>query len=142
MAACGKCGGGISPQLADLGYHVTCAPESLFATWWRRNVLPGVRAKQEGQALAATAAPDDWTDRARQAIRDLAATGLPFTSEDVTAAAGLPAGGVGTNRNNAVGALMTNAATHQPKLIRKTGRRVPALRPTSHAAELTEWIGT
>lgn len=141
MAACRKCGGGILPNLTDLGAHITCATEEEFTAWWARTpALAGVALKAQGQAAAVDAAPEDWRDRFRQAVRDLAAEGCPFTSEDVTAQAGLPAGSVGTNRNNAVGALMTSAAG--AKVIRKTGRRLPSMRPSSHGAELTEWIGT
>ena len=141
MAACRKCGGGILPNLADLGAHITCATDEELDAWWKRTpALSGIALKAEGQTAAAEAAPEDWRDRFRQAVRDLAAERRPFTSEDVTARAGLPAGSVGTNRNNAVGALMTSAAG--AKVIRKTGRRVPATRPSSHGAELTEWIGT
>ena len=46
---------------------------------------------------------------------------------------------VGTNRNNAVGAVM-NAAAKRGWIV-KTGRRVTAKRKTLHAAELTEWTG-
>lgn len=142
MAACGKCGGGLLPNLAELGHHIGCATDEQIDAWWRSNpATTGLARKAEGQALAADAAPDDWTDRFRSALRELAATGEPFTSEDVTDRAGLPAGGIGTNRNNAVGALMASAGAARPKLIRKTGRHVPSRRPSSHAATLTEWIG-
>lgn len=141
MATCGKCGGGLLPTLTELGHHIACATDEQIDAWWRSNpATSGLARKAEGQALAADAAPDDWTARFRQAVRELAATGEPFTSEDVTDRAGLPAGDVGTNRNNAVGALMSSAA--QAKVIRKTGRLVQSRRPSSHAATLTEWTGT
>lgn len=141
MAACRRCGGGILPNLTDLGYHITCAPETELTAWWRRNpALNGIDLKAEGQAAALAASPEDWRGRAREAIRELAKAGRPFTSEDVTARAGLPTGSVGTNLNNAVGGLMSSAAT--ARVIRKTGRLVASSRPSSHAATLTEWIGT
>lgn len=141
MAACQRCGGGILPNLTDLGFHVTCAPQDVFDAWWARTpALSGIELRATGQSLAAAAAPDDWQGTFRAAVRDLARAGAPFTSEDATARAGLPTRHVATNRNNAVGALMTSAA--RAGVIRKTGRRVPSSRPSSHGAELTEWIGT
>jgi hypothetical protein len=99
----------------------------------------GQDLKAAGQALALDAADEDWTAAARRAIKWLAAQGRPFTSEDVTARTGLPSGAPGTNRNNAVGALMTSAA--KAGLIAKTGERVPSQRPTSHGAEIAQWVG-
>ena len=82
---------------------------------------------------------DEWKDQFRQAVADLVDLGEPFTSEDVVALVGLPTGGVGSNRNNAVGAMMNGMA--QRKIIRKTGSRTKSKRATSHSAELVLWIG-
>lgn len=101
--------------------------------------VDGLTLKAEGQALALEGADDDWTAAARRAIKWLAAQGKPFTSEDVTARTGLPSGATGTNRNNAVGALMSSAA--KAGLIAKTGERVPSQRASSHGAEIAQWVG-
>lgn len=101
-------------------------------------MLPlGDIAKSVGQQEA-LARVDDWTGEAWRCLVLLVGEGRPFTSEDLIERIGLPSGEVGTNRNNAVGAIMTSAA--KQRLIRKTGQRVKARRAVSHAAELTEWI--
>jgi hypothetical protein len=104
-----------------------------------RSLAASQREKRVGIDVAIQHAPDDWLTRAKRAIAQLARESRAFTSEDVTQLAGLPSGDVKSNANNAVGALMNAAARKQ--LIVKTGRRVPSTRVTSHAAELTEWIG-
>lgn len=63
--------------------------------------------------------------------------GRRFTSEDVTAVCGLPAGRVTYNGNNAVGAMMTALA--RKGRIRKTSMRVPSRRKHAHGAELIVW---
>ena len=98
----------------------------------------GRAAKDEGMNRALDAAAE-WRESAYATIAVLARSGEPFTSEDVVALVGLPVGGVGTNRNNAVGAVM-NASAKRGWIV-KTGRRVTAKRRTLHAAELTEWTG-
>lgn len=99
-----------------------------------RDVAEGERLKAEGQALTYTG-NGDWGARFDVTLRSLAGSGEPFTSEDVTARVGLPAG----RSPSAVGAHMTAAA--KLGVIAKTGRRVKAKRPNQHAAELTEWVG-
>ncbi len=103
------------------------------------NLLAGLKNKEEGMAKATSHAHAEWKDEFRQAVRDLAATYVPFTSEDVLSETGLPSGQIGKDMNNAVGALMNGQA--RQGVMRKTGRRVLSRRPSSHAAELTEWIG-
>jgi hypothetical protein len=136
--------------LADAGdlYHPCCSghPHHPAPTYMEETVdadieatVDGLTLKDQGQGLALDAADDDWTTAARRAIKWLAAQGKPFTSEDVTARTGLPSGATGTNRNNAVGALMTSAA--KAGLIAKTGTRVPSQRPSSHGAEIAQWVG-
>lgn len=99
-----------------------------------------IAARQAGERAARNAADvAAWNGQARLAVLALAATGEPFTSEEVTARCGLPRGTVGTNRNNAVGALLSGAARRG--LIRKTGRTVPSTRVSSHGAALAEWVG-
>jgi hypothetical protein len=99
----------------------------------------GIQRKEVGQDLAMGAAPEVWKQLFRQELVALAETGQPFTSEDIIAKIGLPAGGVAINANNAVGAMMSSQA--KIGLIVKTGERVSANREASHGAELTEWIG-
>lgn len=98
----------------------------------------GEQLKLDGMFAAAAAAAGEWHDDARNTIRELAATGEPFTSEDVVAVVGLPRGNVATNRNNAVGAIMSAAARRGE--IRKVGYR-NAKRPALHAAALAVWVG-
>ena len=98
----------------------------------------GRRGKEEGMALALDAAAE-WREAAYTAILGLARTRRTFTSEDVVAQVGLPRGEIGTNRNNAVGAVM-NAAAKRGWII-KTGRHVQVKRKQLHAREVIEWIG-
>ncbi len=100
--------------------------------------LEGLIGKQEGQAKALLPY-DEWQSAFCKEVGTLAATRLPFTSEDVVAVVGLPSGEIGKDANNAVGAMMTSLA--KQGVIRKTGRRVQSKRPSSHGAELTEWSG-
>lgn len=101
----------------------------------------GSELKETGQAHAVSPpALALWKARYKEAVRNLARQRRPFTSEDVIAIVGLPAGDVEMNANNAVGAMMTGLA--KAGVICKTGERVQARRPSSHGAELTEWIGT
>jgi hypothetical protein len=126
-----------SPQ--DHKKNKTLMEEIVMAS--RLTISPegGLKVKEEGQALAMGAAPEVWKQLFRKELVTLAATGEPFTSEDIIAKVGLPAGGVGINANNAVGAMMSSQAG--VGLIVKTGKRVSANRETSHGAELTEWVG-
>lgn len=79
-----------------------------------------------------------WPEQALQAITELAEQGLPFTSEDVITLVGLPRGEIGTNQNNAVGAVM--AAAHRAGITRRIGYQ-PAARRESHGAIVAVWIG-
>lgn len=105
---------------------------------WVDDPAAGRADKDTGQQRA-FGAVSSWAEEASAAVRTLARSGEPFTSEDVTGLVGLPAGEVGTNRNNAVGALMTAAA--RAGVIRKTGHRRLCRRRSSHGRELTEWVG-
>lgn len=100
--------------------------------------LEGERRKAVGMHRALDAR-EAWRQRARAAVLALAALGEPFTSEDVVDRVGLPAGGVGTNANNAVGALMSSAA--RANVIEPTGRHVRCRHAHSNARELKEWRG-
>lgn len=101
--------------------------------------LDGLDLKAAGQAAVIASADETWTKQWWATLGALAATGQPFTSEDIIAKIGLPTGDVGMNRNNAVGAMMTAASTR--KIIRKTGTYVVAKRPSSHGAVLAQWVG-
>jgi hypothetical protein len=105
------------------------------------DLFAGKIARYEGEKRALEGeAAKVWRDGAERAITKLARERQPFTSELVTALAGLPQGGVRMNRNNAVGALM--AAMAKRGVIVKTGRYVPSVRRSSHGAMLAEWRGT
>jgi hypothetical protein len=98
----------------------------------------GDNRKREGMDRAAKAEPT-WTDLARAAVRHLAAKGCEFTSEDVTALVGLPRGGVGLHRNNAVGAIMSAEA--RAGVIERV-RYDTSKRAISHSHVSTVWVGT
>lgn len=89
--------------------------------------------RDQGAAKAAQAA-GDWSQRAADTIRQLAATGRPFTADDVTAVCGDPDG-----HPNAVGAAILRAA--KTGLIYKVGTRA-ASRVKSHKAALFVWQGS
>lgn len=122
-----------SPTNVKRGPVTTVDGEPLFL-----NPAEGQHRKRTGMARALSAR-DEWRERARVAVRALAASGVPFTSEDVVARVGLPTGAVGTNANNAVGALVSAAA--RAGVIEPTGRLVASGRPSSHGATLREWRG-
>jgi|SRR5262245_36291101 len=97
----------------------------------------GEQLKLDGMQTAADAVPN-WYELAYAALCDLARSGREFTSEDVTARVGLPRGEVETNRNNAVGALMSACA--RQGIIRRVGYR-KAERSDLHAAVVGVWVG-
>ena len=73
-----------------------------------------------------------WTARATEAIRALAATGKPFTAEDVRRLVGKP------DRANWVGPTL--AAAHQRGEIRQLGSATAARRPRKGSSTYV-WIG-
>lgn len=81
----------------------------------------------------------DWESRAKHAIWDLAASGKPFTSEDVTDMAGLPDPSSRPNgANNSVGALINRVAkTYGLRRVDMAKAR----NPQAHGRLLTVWIG-
>jgi hypothetical protein len=102
------------------------------------DLTAGEAAKEAGQTRAAGADRAwTWRGRALDAIRDLAATGVPFTADDVIAVTGLP--DVGSNRNNAVGSVFTTAARRG--WIVKTGHYRASRRVLSHARVIAVWVG-
>jgi hypothetical protein len=105
---------------------------------WEAERNAGRAGKETGMARAANKAAT-WMDHAYWSLLILAATGRPFTSEDVTELAGLPTGTTQQHANNAVGALFNMAA--REGVIEKTGRHVQSRVRTSHATEINEWRG-
>lgn len=111
---------------------------SEFANPGRRPALfdlAGGRADREEGMASALSRASDWGDRAGVVIDFLAATGLPFTSEDVTEVVGLPPAGCSPN---AVGAVM-NAASRRG-VIQRIGDTV-AVRRNQHATRIGLWRG-
>lgn len=102
---------------------------------WECEGQLGLYLRDEGMARA-TAAVMPWPDEARAWVRALP-KGTVFTSEDLTDAIGLPRGEVGTNQNNAVGAIMRACST--ANLIRKVGLRQSRKRQ-AHGATIIEWV--
>lgn len=97
--------------------------------------------KEEGMDFARGAKHiAEWKRDFMVYLQGLALRGEPFTSEDITYYIGLPRGNVRMNANNAVGAMVSGAARRG--IIEKTGRHRKSQRPTSHGAELIEWVGT
>lgn len=79
----------------------------------------------------------DWATAAKHAIWELASSGRPFTSEDVTNLVGLP-NDSRANRNNAVGAIIQGVARQYGlKRVDMTKAR----NPQSHGRLLTVWQG-
>ena len=98
----------------------------------------GAALKAEGMARAVRHIGTDYPDRFEKAVQELAKLGQPFTADAVTELVGFPRAGHGTNRNNAVGALMSACA--RKGWIRPHGFR-SAERSRSHARTLRQWIG-
>lgn len=99
------------------------------------NISESRRRAESGmdQALGSNAGAT-WAERAE---RWLAERGEPFTSEAIVAMIGLPAGEVGVNRNNAVGALIRKWS--QRGSIARVGY-APSTRVESHGALLSIWL--
>lgn len=97
----------------------------------------GEQRREAGEQLALIGA-GDWTVSARSALRTLADSGRRFTSEDLTDMVGLPSGDVGTNRNNAVGAVMSWAV--RTGLVVSVGQ-TKSTRARSNAAKLSVYVG-
>jgi hypothetical protein len=100
--------------------------------------LEGLVNKEHGMERALKSY-EEWQSAFRKEVRTLAATRMPFTSEDVVEIVGLPSGEIGKDANNAVGAMMNALA--KEGVIAKTGNRALSRRPSSHGAELTLWKG-
>lgn len=81
----------------------------------------------------------DWNTRAKNAIWELASSGQPFTSEDVTDLIGLPDPTSRPNSaNNAVGTMLNQVAKRYG--LRRVDM-VKARNPQAHGRLLTVWQG-
>ena len=108
-----------SDRCDGCGYHVAsqgCA-------------CAGLTAKDRGQAVASAAHPDDRS-RVEAAIRQLAATGEPFSSNDCRAIHGV--------RGGVVGAAFSALA--KEGVIRKLGYEA-STDPGTHAHPVATWQG-
>lgn len=114
---------------------------------------PGATCKLCGEAIAwkvaqykgtkraidgAYATNDQWVAAFEAKLALLAASGRPFTSEDITADVGFYRD-PGTNQNNGVGALMQKAS--RSGLIRKVGD-TPSKIERQHGALIAVWRGS
>lgn len=100
-------------------------------------------ASTGGEAGTSGPAPQsdlNWETRAKHAIWQLASSGQPFTSEDVTAIAGFPdpLGHRANGPNNHVGILINRYA--KPYGLRRIDMK-PAKNPQAHGRLLTVWKG-
>lgn len=93
----------------------------------------GARRRDAGAAAVDAAVDDEWRTRARARLDQLAATGEPFTADDVVREVGIPA------RPNAVGALFLGAS--RARLIERTGALDLGTRAAQHARRLPVWTG-
>lgn len=87
-----------------------------------------------GQTQALNA-KSEWHGRARAYVKSLT-PGALITSEDVTDVIGMPAGDIGMNRNNAVGALMQSLAR---KGLLTRHSYVSSKNPQAHGAVIALW---
>ena len=114
----------------------TQAPEQLSLTPHK-----GFELKDEGMRQALNAKDIEiWKQQFLAILMAHARSMEAFTSEDLIREVGLPRKEIKQNRNSAVGAMMNAAA--KSGIIRKTGIHVYSERPSSHGAQLAEWIGT
>ena len=79
----------------------------------------------------------DWTQAAKHALHELAASGKPFTSEDLTDIVGLPHAS-GPNRNNSVG---TFVKAHARRFGLRRIDMAKARNPQAHGRLLAVWVG-
>lgn len=79
----------------------------------------------------------DWNQAAMHALWELAHSGKPFTSEDLTDMIGLPNASA-ANKNNKVGAFIQRNAY---KMRLRRVDQVKARNPQAHGRWLTVWVG-
>lgn len=104
------------------GECVTCA---------RRTEHQAQLAKERAVTGAGAGAPEAWMANARKAVRDLAAAGADFTTDDLWLRLPMPP------EPRAMGAVMTWAEA--TGLCVPTGRTVPSTRPECHARPVRVW---
>jgi hypothetical protein len=100
----------------------------------------GLQLKERGQTQAEAAADvQAWRESFVAAVVKLLRynPGAQFTSEDVLERVGLPRPDATSNANNAVGAMMSGLARRG--MIRKTSKRQPSTRASSHGREIAVW---
>ena len=100
-------------------------------------IRSGEKRKEIGMNRALRAERiQEWRPKAKSALEELADSGRQFTAEDLEAMVGLP--DVGSNKNNAVGALF--GAASRSGLIEYVGT-TKASRATSNARRISVWKG-
>lgn len=109
-------------EVAAYGECMTCA---------RRGHAEARRARDAAIAAAGAGAPEAWVGNARRVVRQLAAAGREFTSDDVWRVLPQPP------EPRALGAVMTWAVDQQ--LVVPTDRTVPSTRPECHARPVRVW---
>ncbi len=109
-------------EVAMFGECVTCA---------RRTEQQARLAKERAIAGVAAGAPEAWVTEARKVVRELAAAGADFTTDDVWQLVPLPP------EPRAMGAVMVWAET--AGLVVPTGRTMPSTRPECHARPVRVW---
>lgn len=87
--------------------------------------------------VATVETPLDWNTAAMHTLWELAHSGQPFTSEDITDRVGFP-GVTRANGNNGVGLFIQRNAKRLR--LRRYDQR-PARNPQSHGRLVTVWIG-
>jgi len=100
----------------------------------------GLHLKEQGQTQAEGAADvQAWRVEFVAAVVKLLRYNpdAQFTSEDVLQRVGLPRPAGTSNANNAVGAMMSGLAKRG--IIRKTSKRRPSTRTSSHGREIAVW---
>lgn len=115
-------------QVAAYGRCMTCTREAKH-----RPALDGRQARDEALGRVQGAAPAPWLGAARQAVRDLAATGREWSSDDVWATLPHPP------EPRALGAVIRQMAAEG--VIESTGRTKPSERPDCHARPVQCWRG-
>lgn len=92
-------------------------------------------ARDQALARVEANADQDWKDRARAVIQELARTRVYFTTDDVWQE--LAKQDVETHEPRAIGALMRQAAADH--LIAPTNRYEPSARPACHGRPVRVW---
>lgn len=93
----------------------------------------GERNREEGMARAEAGAPQDWKERAMQAVVDVARRGVEFTTDEVWAALG----DEHPPESRAMGPIMRNSA--RDGVIVKTDRVRETNRPEANCRPVAIW---